>query len=272
MKNVIKKICMCGDAAVGKTSLIRRFIINKYDDNYISTLGTVVKKKIVNLPHKNHSINMQIWDISGQAEFKRIHASAFRHADGALAVWDVTRPETARNIHLWINNLFKYSRGQVPVVILANKDDLVNKNLKFASKIRSMLEHLNYPILTTSAKSGFNVELAFQTLGEQVIENPIRGPKTVVDLVAMPEIFENPHALMDYFTVRFANIFGDEEIGMHMIRTQIEAEGINFRNLTSDDALKMIDRLVDLVSNMRGEDEAKALRKDYKRAYNRCNW
>ena len=104
MPEIVRKVCMCGDPNVGKTSLIRRFVHGKYDDEYISTLGTVVTKKSIETNPKGN-LTMMIWDISGQNEFKRIHNSAFKNAKGGIAVCDITKPETAENLSDWIRTL-----------------------------------------------------------------------------------------------------------------------------------------------------------------------
>ena len=95
-KRIIKKkICLLGDAAVGKTSLIRRYVMDKYDDEYLSTLGTKVTKKEVEVIDDFNFVEFQLtfmlWDVLGQKEFKRIHQAAFQGTKGALIVCDLSR-------------------------------------------------------------------------------------------------------------------------------------------------------------------------------------
>ena len=272
MKEFIKKICMCGDPGVGKTSLIRQFVSGKYDEKYISTLGTVVTKKVMFFPKRRFKLNMQIWDISGQAEFKRIHASAFRRADGAIAVCDMLDPRSAGNLREWISNLHLHARSKIPVVILVNKSDLAGNDRNHLKKIEPVISKLGYPVITTSAKTGYHVEDGFRQLGREVVLNFDTLPKPSPDLTVMPEIFESPFIFMDYVTMRFSTSFGDEEIGMHMMRKQLEADGIDFRDLSGDDALRMIDRLADIMGNFKGEEEARNLRMQFIEAYKRCCW
>jgi small GTP-binding protein len=272
MKEYIKKICLCGDPGVGKTSLIRRFVTGKYDEKYISTLGTVVSKKTVDFPQRKFTLNMQIWDISGQAEFKRIHASAFKHANGALAVCSILEPDSAMNLYEWISNLHMHARERIPVVILVNKVDLVKREKRYLDKIKLILQKLDYPIMTTSAKTGYHVEDGFRKLGKTVALNFDNFPKQPLDLVAIPEIFENPLTFMDYITTHFSSSFGDEEMGMHMMRKQIATEGIDFKSVSSAEALRIIDRLVDIMESLKGVDKAKVLRTEFMEAYKRCKW
>ncbi len=76
LKNLRSKICLVGGRAVGKTSLIRRFVLDMYDDHYISTLGTKVSKKVVEVPRSEHDLvvrlDLAIWDIMGQPGFREL--------------------------------------------------------------------------------------------------------------------------------------------------------------------------------------------------------
>jgi small GTP-binding protein len=272
MKEFIKKVCMCGDSAVGKTSLIRRFVTGKYKEKYITTLGTVISKKIVKFPRKDLVVNMQIWDISGQAEFKRIQASAFRKADGALAVCDLLRPQTALSLFEWIRNLRKYAESEVPVIVLVNKYDAIDRKGKNMDEINKILDYIDCPVLTTSAKSGMNVERGFEALAEGIMTDSLRLPKSASDLVAMPEIFENPYALLDYMIMRYSKTFGDDEMSIHLIRSQAEVQGTNFNRQPKEETIKMINRMLQIINNFKGEKEAKQLRTEFMEAYKRCSW
>ncbi|UCH88821.1 MAG: GTP-binding protein [Thermoplasmata archaeon] len=272
MQKFIKKVCLCGDPAVGKTSLVRRYVTGMFSENYISTLGTVITKKDITIPEENCNVTMMIWDISGQAEFKRIHASAFKHAEGAFAVCDILRPQSAMNLYDWIANLRKYTNPDIPIIIMVNKIDLAGNNRSYMSKIEMILENLDYPILTTSAKTGQYIETGFERLAKAIVPIKVSEKVSDVKLTTMPESFENPLDFLDYITMRFSQSLGDDEMGMHMMRTQVEAEGIDFRRLTKEDARRLIDRLVKMASNIKGEAVAKPLRNDFMRAFNRCNW
>jgi len=101
-----KKICLLGDPAVGKTSLIRRFIEDTFDENYISTIGTNVLSKLINLyfPETGETLRIKllIWDIAGQKSISDIHASYYYGAEGALIVCDITRQDTLEHLPDWI--------------------------------------------------------------------------------------------------------------------------------------------------------------------------
>ena len=170
-KDIIKKICLLGDPAVGKTSLIRRFVFDMFDDKYITTIGTKVTKKTVEVDREVPTGNMHvkitllIWDILGQREYQRLHPVYYQGAEGALIVCDSTRKETIGNLATWVTS-FKNVVGNVPVVFLINKSDLVDPEKFDRSEIDNLSRLHHAPYLPTSAKNGLNVERAFITVSE----------------------------------------------------------------------------------------------------------
>ncbi|NIP37369.1 MAG: GTP-binding protein, partial [Thermoplasmata archaeon] len=85
---------------VGKTSLIRRFVLNTFDEKYVSTIGARVSKKEVEVPTVAYKVkmDMMIWDLIGSKESTRLHEMYYRGADGAIVVADITRLSTIENI------------------------------------------------------------------------------------------------------------------------------------------------------------------------------
>jgi small GTP-binding protein len=168
---VKRKLCLIGDWGVGKTSLVRRFVNNSFDDRYFETVGTKVIKKRIKYEKDGGNIidlNLLIWDIMGQKEFIRTQELAFHGAQGAIIVCDITRKETLENLCHWQQTLFEVA-GPVPTVILANKNDLIN-NAKFCHKeFCEVCEQLKAPSYSTSAKTGENVEDAFRKIGSELI-------------------------------------------------------------------------------------------------------
>lgn len=272
MKEYIKKICICGDPAVGKTSLIRRFVTGRYDEKYITTLGTVISKKVIIFPELDVKVNLQIWDISGQSEFRRMHSSAFRHAEAAIAVCDIMRPETAESLHTWITNLKNHTKHRIPVIVLANKFDLTNNQPKYVKLVDNILEYINCAVFTTSAKTGHNVEIGFEILAQRIANVPAVLPQKAEELVAMPELFENPYSLLDYVLSRYSRTFGDSEMSMHLIRRQVEACGKDFTKMPKDETIKIINRLTEIINNFKGEASGLEIRKEFMEAYKRTHW
>ncbi len=173
IKKLKSKIVLLGDVAVGKTSLIRRYVLDEFDDKYITTIGTkVTKKKMVHrLFDSPDSIeqDIMIYDLIGQSGYAELHKRTFQGAEGALVVCDVTRNSTLYNLYSWQDLLFSVV-DEVPIIFLGNKSDLTNQ-AEFGEKqlsIAASKKHMNY--MMTSAKTGRGVEEAFNKIALEIVK------------------------------------------------------------------------------------------------------
>ncbi len=169
------KICLAGEAAVGKTSLIRRFVYDQFDEKYTVTLGAKVTKRTVTVDDpkgKGHlEVDIAIWDIMGEKFLRELLREAYFYgAQGILAVCDVTRAETLVDLEDWKTAIEKVA-GKVPVLVLANKADLKDEMVIDEKGLKLFCEEWHCPYLLTSAKTGDNVEKAFQDMAETVLES-----------------------------------------------------------------------------------------------------
>jgi small GTP-binding protein len=152
-----KKVCLLGAQAVGKTSLVKRFVESLFSEDYKSTVGVKIDKKIVE--SNAGSVTLVIWDIHAEDKFQRISQTYLRGTSGFLLVVDGTRPQTlevARDMEA----LVEQTVGKIPFVLLVNKADL-------RDQWQVNPEHLTAwqaPIFHTSAKTGEGVEAAFAAL------------------------------------------------------------------------------------------------------------
>ncbi len=173
------KICLVGEEAVGKTSLIHRFVSGAFDESYIRTLGAVVSKKTVNLGSvdgQSMQVDMMILDIMGKRTFLQLFKEAYFHgAKGILAVFDVTRKQSLRDLTKWIDGV-RDSVGPIPVYVLGNKIDLKDRRETAEEEAIQTLASYECPILYTSAKTGQNVEQAFQGLAKTIVEAGVSEP------------------------------------------------------------------------------------------------
>jgi small GTP-binding protein len=172
--NLKIKVCLLGDGAVGKTSLIRRFVDNMFNEDYLLTIGTRTSKKkvIIKKPEldKEFHITFIVWDIMGQISFRKLlHPTYLKGAKGALLVCDLTRKETLEHLDDWIDSL--YVEGRVmPSIFVGNKSDRGAEKTFGVDEIKSVAAAYDSPYFMTSAKTGMNVEDAFKTLGERIID------------------------------------------------------------------------------------------------------
>ena len=165
-RHVKLKVCLMGEEAVGKTSLVRRFVSSQFDEEYKRTIGTTVSKRILEVEEGNAvtRYDLILYDIIGDQRFIRLFREAyFKQVRGVLAVFDLTRSETLRALFGWITELQKVE-GRVPVVVLGNKSDLKKEVDTDEEDILAVAEEFNAPYLKTSAKTGKNVEEAFEQL------------------------------------------------------------------------------------------------------------
>ncbi len=163
-----KKICMLGIFGVGKTSMVRRFVFEKFDDSYLSTIGVKVNQKILppqeNSEHKMIQHNLLIWDIEGFDDKTKPLNNYFIGSAGALVVADLTRMESITSLPT-IFETFQAVAPEAKLVLVGNKMDLVDKEAPTLVELTQFAAEGDIAFLPTSAKTGENVEAAFQKLG-----------------------------------------------------------------------------------------------------------
>ena len=171
-KQLKSKICLVGDKSVGKTSLIRRYTINMFDEEYLTTIGTHVTKKEARILLPEYDLlldlDMTIWDIMGQKGFRELLKEAYFYgAKGIIAVCDVTRKSTLDDLDDWIEGVYSVT-GKIPIEFLGNKVDLKDQGQITEDDMVQAARAYDSPFHFTSAKTGVSVETAFQSLAERV--------------------------------------------------------------------------------------------------------
>lgn len=157
----VRKICLLGDFGVGKTSTVRRFVSNAYDDKYLTTVGVKIDTKELSTA-SGAPLKLIIWDIAGGADATPAMNSYLRGMAGYLIVVDGTRPETLEAA-LGLRDQLNAHLGDLPWVGLLNKADLVDQWAIDDARLEA-LQASGQTWLKTSALSGENVEQAFAEL------------------------------------------------------------------------------------------------------------
>ena len=160
------KIIIIGDANIGKSCLLLRFIDKSYRENHDLTIGVEFGCKIINL--LGTKIKLQIWDTAGQEAFKSIIRAYYRNTAGVLLVYDVTNRNTFNNIKLWLEDINKYSNNPInSIILVGNKIDLENREITYIEG-EALANEYNLLFIETSAKVFINIDLVFQKLSEDI--------------------------------------------------------------------------------------------------------
>ncbi|OLS27295.1 MAG: GTPase KRas precursor [Candidatus Heimdallarchaeota archaeon LC_3] len=182
------KIVLCGDGGVGKTSLRKAYLGQEFNSNYLETLGADFATKIIKILYDKEEFQIKylIWDLAGQPNFNSVRTNYFKGSHAILIIYDVTNKKSYENVLNWIEEIKKsLSReGIPPISLLGNKIDLVNEKtvddyitpsegIKLSEQISSNYfdQKIDIPYIETSAKTGENVEKAFQILSRQLVKN-----------------------------------------------------------------------------------------------------
>ncbi|OLS28368.1 MAG: GTPase KRas precursor [Candidatus Heimdallarchaeota archaeon LC_2] len=177
----ILKITLLGDGAVGKTSMRTRFMGRGFTPTHLMTIGAdfAAVDKTINYNGTDYHVTFQIWDLAGQARFTEVRARFYFGSLGGLCLFDITNPESFQNISNWINEIWKNSgTGAVPLILVGNKSDLrdgksvqVKKVQEYCDQLTKNTREHGFDVIyiETSAKSGENVDKAFDALGKWIL-------------------------------------------------------------------------------------------------------
>ncbi|KAL5579393.1 hypothetical protein UlMin_011835 [Ulmus minor] len=184
------KLLLIGDSGVGKSCLLLRFADDSYVESYISTIG--VDFKIRTVEQDGKVVKLQIWDTAGQERFRTITSSYYRGAHGIIIVYDVTDEESFKNVKVWLQEIDKYTSGNVNKLLVGNKCDLTDKKVISYETGKAFADEVGIPFLETSAKNATNVEQAFLTMVAEIKNRMASQPATSGDKPAMVRMQGQP--------------------------------------------------------------------------------
>ena len=175
-ENVIK-IGLLGNSSVGKTSLIRRFVEDKFDDNFMSTIGVdyMEKKLIIN----NKKIKLVIQDTSGEERFRSVSKNYYKNVDGIIFVFDITNTESFKEgIKYWLLECdTEIGEHKYKKILVGNKSDLEGMRQVNKETVQKYSENKQMKFFETSAKDGSNVDMIFKELINLILKDLKEKPE-----------------------------------------------------------------------------------------------
>jgi Ras-related protein Rab-1A len=161
------KVLLIGDSGVGKSCLLLRFVDDRYESNYIATIGIDFRIKTLIINGKR--VKIQIWDTAGQERFRSITSSYYRGAMGIILVYDITDSDSFNNIKRWMYNIDKYADTNVKKLLIGNKADIENRRLISFTQGNNLANDLQIDFIETSAKTGDHVSDMFILIAKSIV-------------------------------------------------------------------------------------------------------
>ena len=163
------KILTIGDGGVGKTSILRRYVENKFLKHHLSTIGIDFLSKTLKI--KDKEIKLKIWDTAGQERYRQITSHIYKDADGIILVFDVTSEESFNQITDWMEQIKNnVSKEEVNLILIGNKCDLADRMVE-KERGEEMAKNLKIKYFETSALTGQGINEAFEELAKQIFKN-----------------------------------------------------------------------------------------------------
>lgn len=170
------KLVLLGEAAVGKSSIVLRFVSNDFSENKEPTIGAAFLTQRVNI--NDHIVKFEIWDTAGQERFASLAPMYYRNAQAALVVYDVTKPQSFIKARHWVKELHEQASQDIIIALIGNKIDLLEDDpdsRKVAQEEGEKLaEEENLLFFETSAKTAININEVFLKIGKTI---PLKNSK-----------------------------------------------------------------------------------------------
>ncbi|CEL93115.1 unnamed protein product [Vitrella brassicaformis CCMP3155] len=177
------KLVFLGEQAVGKTSIITRFMYDTFDNNYQATIGIDFLSKTMYL--EDRTVRLQLWDTAGQERFRSLIPSYIRDSSAAVVVYDITNRASFLNTTKWIEDVRAERGSDVIIALVGNKTDLADRRQVSVEEGEQKAKENEIMFIETSAKAGFNIKALFRKLASALpgLENQqTTGDSQMVDI------------------------------------------------------------------------------------------
>jgi len=200
-KKVLLKVIILGDSGVGKTSLMNRYVSDKFSQQYKATIGADFLTKEINIDDK--AVTLQIWDTAGQERFQSLGTAFYRGADCCILVFSITDQKTFENLDGWANEFLQHASPQqpqdFPFVCIGNKVDLEDKRAVEKSRAEHWIKSRNENIafFEASAKMSVQVEESFRHLASEALGREATQQPYVIPSITLEDQHGTPAAPAD---------------------------------------------------------------------------
>ncbi len=239
-----------GDSSVGKTSLIRRFVVDVFEDKYIATIGAKVSKRDIEyrMPDKTIYLTIMTWDILGQKDYKKMRVQGMTGAHGALIACDLNRMETVESAeNFWLPEV-KEMMEHAPIILVGNKVDMAGLDSPGAKALIAAGAKAKIPVVLSSAKTGENVETGFRKLGEMMVSGDFSDKKAALgDGGSIAQA-------VDEIVSDFCEQYGETAKAMDIVEREFNKAKVNITKPTKESLLMAIEYLSDIERDVHGRD------------------
>ena len=166
---LLYKIIIIGDAAVGKSNILTRFTRNEFSENTKSTVGVELGVKFIKVKGVNTKI--QIWDTAGQERYRSITSSYYKGSHGCFIVYDITNETSFENVERWYEYVQREAGKNISIILVGNKCDLENERKISKEKGQEKAKNLKCAFFETSALSGVNISQIFEELTNNIYDS-----------------------------------------------------------------------------------------------------
>jgi len=231
--------------------LIRRFVVDVFDDKYIATIGTKVSKRDVEykLPDKTIYLTLMMWDILGQKDYKKMRVQGLSGSHGIILVGDLSRPETVKSIEgFWLPEIWE-TLGTLPIIFVGNKCDLADQTTAQVKDLERIAAKNEMPLMLCSAKTGENVETVFRKIGELMLYKDFGDKKPAEEMTS-----ESLAQAVDDIITDFCEQYADTPKAMEIVDREFGKARVNIHAPTKESLLTAIEFLSDVERDVHGRD------------------
>jgi small GTP-binding protein len=177
MEKLSSKVIVLGDGAVGKTSIVHRYVTEKFQKRYTATIGVDILNKSVKITKEvtDYEVNLNLWDIGGQDSFKLVRGKFYKQAIAALLIFDITNRKSFDNLKEWIKETYDNVEQEIPFIMIGNKVDLVDNRAISNEEVQKRAKELGISlVIETSAVTGEGIDQAFNYLAHTIIDYHVK--------------------------------------------------------------------------------------------------